>query len=72
MLEKPFIGDVLSWVMSNALDGYGRLKAAPDVLAALDKMEASGAPPLRARNLHHTDHRPSARCHLCARLDLHR
>ncbi len=48
MLEKRFIGDVLSWVMSNALDGYGRLKAAPDVLAALDKMEASGAPLLRA------------------------
>ncbi len=58
MLEKPFIGDVLSWVMSNALDGYGRLKAAPDVLAALDKMEASGAP-LLPRNLHPADHRLS-------------
>ncbi len=59
MLEKPFIGDVLSWVMSNALDGYGRLKAAPDVLAALDKMEASGAPLLRAICTSPADHRLS-------------
>ena len=63
MLEKPYIGDVLSWVMSNALDGYGRLKAAPDVLAALDKMEASGARLLRAA---FTTQPVGARCH-CVR-----
>ena len=37
----PYVGDLLGFLMS-LMDGKGRMAAAPDVLAALNKMEAKG------------------------------